>query len=67
MSNNVISQSELGKRQYHILGIQKSNNEYYAIIDIWQLYCNITNGNSWEMHFFFSKGFEKARKSNGFL
>ena len=44
MSNNVISHSELRKCQYHILGIQKSNYEYYAMINIWLLYCNITNG-----------------------
>jgi hypothetical protein len=52
MSNNVISHSELGKCQYHILDIQKSNNEYYAMINIWQLYCNITNGKSSEMLFY---------------
>ena len=48
MRNNVISHSELGKCHYPILGIQKSNYENYAMINIWQLYCNITNGKASE-------------------
>ena len=53
MSNSVISHSKLGKYQYNILGIKKSNNEYYAMINIWQMYCNIANGKSSKMLFSF--------------
>jgi len=51
MSNSVISHSKLGKYQYNILGIKKSNYDYYAMINVWQLYCNITNGKSSEILF----------------